>query len=111
MEADSSAAGDQDAEAQREQGSPRHVLPEAPGELDRRHTDPSGRSTHSDRMPWTPALGLPIQDPHQMADSTAESHFAKSGTGTKDARGAACIPKLPEKAREDGRLTYELLRQ
>lgn len=48
--------------AQREQGSPRHMLPEAPGELDKRHTGQSGRSTNSD-LPWTSAPRLPIQDP------------------------------------------------
>lgn len=48
---------------------------------------------------------------HQVEDSTAESHFAKPGTRTREAGSAACIPKLPEKVREDGMLTCDRLYQ
>lgn len=48
---------------------------------------------------------------HQIEDSTAESHFVKPGTRTREARAAAYIPKPPEKAGENGMLTCGWLYQ
>lgn len=91
--------------AQREQGSPRHMLPEAPGELDKRHTGPSGRSTNSD-LPWTSAPRLPIQDLPNGAKS-----FSICKTWHKDQRSqsSSVYPKTVRKGQRGWHVTYDQL--